>query len=175
VNTDVSVEHVACVLSHSARTSAGKAVSTLVWPSYLLAKFLNRQTLEDETLWSVASCPRPEYSCVLLVGRGWTGKVVGRKPPPNIFHPFQKLPQRPKLWMHSEHSKCFWSGVTLSGRSELSLAATTPCRLQLCAVLGAEIKLSGHSCIRSHKKSEVCRWQSWPAQCNAVPHPGWIM
>jgi len=36
--------------------------------------------------------------------------------------------------------------ITLPGRSEVSLAATTPCRLQLCAVLRSlASKLSGHS------------------------------
>jgi len=33
----------------------------------------------------------------------------------------------------------FESGVTLPGRSEVSLAATTPCRLQLCTALGSEL------------------------------------
>ena len=42
--------------------------------------------------------------------------------------------------------------ITLPGRSELSLAATTPYRLQLCTVFGAAAsKYCGHyynSCIR---------------------------
>jgi len=38
--------------------------------------------------------------------------------------------------MQFQYSKCFFGrGVTLPDRSEVSLAATTPCRLQLCTVL----------------------------------------
>ena len=36
-----------------------------------------------------------------------------------------------------KHGICFESGTTLPDRTVLSLEATTPCRLQLCTVLGS--------------------------------------
>ena len=48
----------------------------------------------------------------------------------------------------------FERGVTLSGRSEVSLAAATPCRLQLlCTVLGGQLALA----VCTQKNSKVCR------------------
>ena len=68
---------------------------------------------------------------------GWKGKLVksGSTAHASVFGPFQKV-----------HIACFYEcppngvnvferGITLPGRSELSLAATTPCRLQLYTVL----------------------------------------
>jgi len=45
------------------------------------------------------------------------------------------------------------NGITLPGRSEVSLAATRPCRLQLCTVLGAQLALA----LCTHKKNTVRR------------------
>ena len=44
----------------------------------------------------------------------------------------------------------FETGITLRGRSEVSLAATTPCRLQLCAVWTAGIQYRPAKPTRMH-------------------------
>ena len=46
----------------------------------------------------------------------------------------------------------FERGVTFPGRSEVSLAATTPCRLQLWTMLGAQLALA----MCTHKKNKIC-------------------
>ena len=56
--------------------------------------------------------------------------------PPNVFRPFKTV-HSVKLWRCFQRSKCFWKGTTLSGCSEVSLAATMSCRLQLCTVSGS--------------------------------------
>ena len=44
---------------------------------------------------------------------GWTGKAATKggvaETPWDVLYPFQKRPQWLKLWMHSQHSKCFWN------------------------------------------------------------------
>jgi len=63
---------------------------------------------------------------------------------PSAFYPPQKRPQWVQLLAWSR-ANVFEKDITLPGRSEVSLAATKQCRLQLCTVLWTSAsKAFGH-------------------------------
>ena len=70
------------------------------------------------------------------------------------------------MYRYLQHAICFDSGMTLPGRSIVSLAATTPCRLQLCTVLGS---LDIHCiCNNTRTAISVMRTADWGAMGTAV-------
>lgn len=89
----------------------------------------------------------------------WWGLLVRKKHcahPPSIFCLSKKYPQWLKLWMYFWQGKCFEKNFILPGCSEVSLAVTMPCWLQLCRMIGSlASKLSGH-------------YDSWPLRVDCV-------
>jgi hypothetical protein len=79
---------------------------------------------------------RTQQTSIRLLGCGRMLKS-GRGTHHHVCCPFEKCPQWRKLWTYTKQRKSFEGGMWLFGRTEVSLAATTPCRLQLSTVLGS--------------------------------------
>ena len=75
--------------------------------------------------------------------QGFRGKFKRENKPTHFLRAFQKPGKWLKRWRYCKQSKCTWMRYHVSGRAELRLAASRPCRLQLCAAH----KQSGHSLV----------------------------
>ena len=101
------------------------------------------RTLKRQTFWNVLAVTR-FLACRNITEIAKTRSTARTQPV--VSYPFQKTSTVPEVFKHTPNRvNVFETGKTLPGRSEASLTATMPCRLQqYTATRSLASKLSGH-------------------------------
>jgi hypothetical protein len=125
---------------------------TLPQSQHLTADITQRDLtwISSETVGYLTSRPaRPENRSRLRCETGmqskWQAGKTGSTIHASHFHSFQKVRTDWSYDWAPNKANVFETNITQPGRAEVSLAATTLCRLQLTTVLGSrDVKLYGH-------------------------------